>query len=214
MDLNEAIKTRRSVRFFSDKKIDKEILEKIMEAGNYAPSHCNTQGWKFIFIDDPGIRKKIFENGASHVVRDSPYGILVAYNKNLSDNTEYHDWIQGAAASIQNMLLTIHDLGLGGCWICHLPRKGVLRKILGMPRSYSPVAYIALGYPKKTSAVMPRKKEVKDIYSNNKFIWPEEKIPVKIYAKRLARKIYYLTPRFIKKIIFPAIDKFVKKFHN
>lgn len=214
MDLTEAIKTRRSVRLFTDEKISNDILEKIIEAGNNAPSHCNTQGWKFVFIDNQDIRKKIFENGSSHVIKDAPYGILITYNPALSDNTEYHDWVQGASASIQNMLLTIHSLGLGGCWICHLPRKNILRKILNIPKPHSPIAYIALGYPKKTPAAMPRKKEVKDIYSVNKFIWPKEKTPIKIRAKRIAKRIYYFMPVSVKKMIFPIVDKFVKKFHN
>lgn len=214
MELREAIKTRRSIRKFSGQKIEKEILEKIIEAGNNAPSPCNTQGWKFILIDDPNIKNKIFENGGSHVIKNAPYGILTLYNKATSDNLEYSDWIQSSAAAIQNMLLTIHDLNLGGCWICHLPRKKTLNKILGIKNPYSPIAYIAFGFPERTPVEIPRKNRVNEIYALNKFIWQPAKTPLNIYVKRIAKKIYYRLPLFIKKLIFPLVDKFVKKFHN
>lgn len=214
MELTEAIKTRRSIRVFSDKKLEKDVLEKIIEAGNYAPSHCNVQGWRFVFIDDANIKNKIFENGGSHVVKNSPYGILLAYNKALVENTEYHDWIQSGAASMQNMLLTAHDLGLGGCWICHLPRKKVLSKILNIQKPYSPVSYLAFGYPKTTPVEVKRKKATEEVYAVNKFVWQAEKTPLKIYLKRMVRRVYYRLPLFAKKIIFPIVDKFVKKFRN
>jgi nitroreductase len=145
MQLEEAIKNRRSIRKFTDKKIEKELLDKIISAGQHAPSHCNTQGWKFIIIDDEKIKNKIFENGGSFVVKDAPYGILTIYNSALSDNVEYSDYIQSSAAAIENMLLTIHDLGLGGCWVCHLPRKKTLNKILNIKNHIlqSPILLLA-----------------------------------------------------------------------
>ncbi len=214
MELGQAIKTRRSVRKFSDKKLEPGMLEKIIEAGNSAPSHCNTQGWKFIFIDNEKIKEKIFNAGGSYAIKNAPYGILVLYNTTLSDNLEYKDWIQSASAAMQNMLLTIHDLGLGGCWICHLPNKKTLRKILSVPGGYSPIAYLIFGYPAQDLKPMPRQHSVKEILSYNKFIWPKEKMPLKIYFSRLAKKIYFILPTFIKKIIMPLTDKHVKKFHN
>ena len=214
MELEQVIKTRRSVRKFSEKKITKEVLEKIIEAGQYAPSHCNTQDWKFIFIDNPKIKNKIFDNGGSFVIRDAPYGILVVYNTAQTDNIEYQDWIQSSSAAIQNMLLTIHSLGLGGCWICHLPKKKTLNKILNIKKPHTPIGYIALGYPDGKSTEVPRKNEVAEIYSLNEFKWPAQRVPVKTRIKRISKKVYLKSPVFIKKKIEPLTDKFVKKFKN
>ncbi len=214
MELQEAIKTRRSIRVFSDKKLEDGILEKIIDAGNNAPSNCNTQAWKFIFIDDPDIKNKIVENGGAPVIKNAPYGILTLYNTAFNDNLEYQDWILSGAVAMQNMLLTIHDLGLGGCFICHLPRKKILNKILDVQKSYTPIGYIVFGYPKIKPVEMPRKNKFEDICASNKFIWPAEKVPLKIKLRRLSRKIYYRSPLFIKKMIFPVVDKFIKKFSN
>ncbi len=214
MSLEQIIKTRRSVRNFSNKKVEKEKLEKIIEAGTWAPSHCNTQGWKFIVIDDPKIKNKIFDNGGSYVIKNAPCGILVLYDKSQTDNLEFRDYIQSSSAAIQNMLLTAHDLELGACWICHLPSKKDLKKIVGIKSPYTPIAYIALGHSNQLVVEIPRKNKLEDVYSFNNFPWPEKKTPIKIHLKRFLRKIYYKLPNFIKKIILPLVDKFVKKFKN
>ncbi|MFA5318154.1 MAG: nitroreductase family protein [Patescibacteria group bacterium] len=214
MELAEAIKTRRSIRHFSNKELAEGVLEKIIEAGNHAPSHCNTQGWKFVFVNDDKIKEEMYSAGGSYAIKNAPYGILVLYNSALSDNLEYQDWIQSGAAAIQNMLLTIHDLGLGGCWIGHLPSKKKLRKIFNISKSYTPIAYIIFGYPEVNPKEMLRKHKVDDILSVNKFIWPGEKVSAKIYLKRWSKKIYFVLPSFVKKAIMPLTDKLVKKFHN
>lgn len=214
MQLEDAIKTRRSIRKLSEGKLEKEIIEKIISAGQHAPSHCNTQGWKFIVIDDEKIKNKIFENGGSFVIKDAPYGILTTYNSALSDNIEYSDYIQSSAAAIENMLLTIHDLGLGGCWVCHLPRKKTLKKILDIKKPYVPIAYIAFGFTDNGSIKIERKNNINEIYAINNFPWPKEKISLNVRGKRIVRKLYFLMPLFIKKLISPIVDRFVKKFNN
>ncbi|KTD20374.1 nitroreductase family protein, partial [Legionella israelensis] len=50
MELFEAIKRRRAVRQFSDKPLNKETIEKILQAGQYAPSPLNSQPWHFTLI--------------------------------------------------------------------------------------------------------------------------------------------------------------------
>lgn len=214
MQLEEVIKNRRSIRKLSKGKLEKEFLEKIIDAGRHAPSHCNTQGWKFIFIDDEKIKNEIFENGGSFVIKNAPYGILTVYNRSLSDNIEYSDYVQSGAAAIENMLLTIHDLGMGGCWVCHLPKKKTLTRILKIKKPYTPIAYIAFGFPEVVPNKIERKSEIKEIYAINKFPWPKERISSRVYSKRIIRKLYFLMPTFIKKLISPIVDKFVKKFEN
>ena len=214
MELEEVIATRRSIRRFTNQPIPKELLEKIIQAGNFAPSHCNSQAWKFIVVDDSAIKQSLVERGGSPIIKNAPYGILVLYNTAESDNLEYRDWLQSASAAIQNMLLTIHNLGLGGCWICHLPRKKSLIKVFKVKKSYQPVAYIALGYPAHAPVTIPRKHSISELYCKNTFIWPAVKTPLTIRLKRLGKKLYFLSPRIIKKIVAPAVEKFIKKFEN
>jgi len=218
MDFTSLIKTRRSIRLFQDKKIDRSTAKKIIEMATYAPSACNIQGWRFIVIDDQAKKQEIVDSGGSINIKRAPLGVLVLYN-NRTKNTEYQDNIQSAAAAIQNMLLTIHNLGLGACWTCHLPSKKQLRKIFNIPNVMSPIAYIIIGYKKNEITAMPRKHSLDEIVGFNEF---SSNINVKdmeqsnLLIKKILTKTYRLMPVFIKrKWLNQYLDKnFVKKFKN
>ncbi len=215
MELNEAIKNRRSIRKFSNQSIDNSLIEKIIEAGHWAPSHCNTQAWRFIVVKNEQIKKEMVAAGGAPTIKYAPMGILVLY-EDVSENLEYQDYIQSAAAAIQNMLLTAHSLGLGGCWICHLPPKKTLRKIFSIPKNFNPIAYVLLGYPVQPPAPAPRKLKTLELISYNQFNFNFKKTAqAKIKIKRFFKKIYYFLPNSVKKLIFPLINKFlIKKFTN
>ncbi len=214
MDLIKAIKTRRSVRFFLDEKIPKDKLNKIVGSANWAPSACNIQGWRFIVIDNQKIINKIIEMDAAYLLNKPHTGILVLYD-NRTDNLEYKDNIQSAAAAIQNMLLTAHSLNIGSCWVCHLPTKKQLKKLLKIPWNYDPIAYIALGYYTEKSKESPRKYKIEQLVSYNFFNFNEQTpsvLSLRLRSKRVLRKIYYLLPIAIKKILKPITKKIEKKF--
>ena len=69
-------------------------------------------------------------------------------NDLIVDGRKHGDYIQSAAAAIQNMLLTSYSLGIASCWICNLPSSREMRPILNIPKNYDVIAYVALGYPK------------------------------------------------------------------
>ena len=213
MNLYEAIYSRRSTRRFLNKDIPKEDVLEIIDAGIHAPSACNIHGWHFIVINDPKTKKEIIDGGGASFIKNSPLGILVLYN-NQTDNVEYMDYIQSAAACIQNMLLMAHSLGVGTCWICHLPRKSELRKMLNIPKHYDPIAYVALGYPYNGFREVVKKYEIRNFISYDKcglntkpvFVW-------RMWIRRIARKIYYHLPH--RKRINEIINKrFEKRFDN
>ena len=61
METLEAIRTRRSVRKFSDRQVEPEKLDVILEAIRQAPSWANMQCWRFVVVKDPAIREKLSE---------------------------------------------------------------------------------------------------------------------------------------------------------
>lgn len=216
--IDEIIKKRRSVRIFSDQAVEKEKIEKLIEAATYAPSACNVQGWKFIVVDRQEIKDEIVDLGGSIHIKNAPVGILALYD-NRTKNSEYRDDIQSASAAIQNIHLTAVDLGLASCWACHLPTHGQLRKLLKIPSYFSPIAYILLGYSKNPPQEVPRKYSLGEVMNYNEFSknWPVDKISfLKLIIQRLLIKIYRFTPKIIKKkILNKILDKnFVKKFEN
>jgi len=218
MDFFSLIKTRRSIRIFQEKGVDRETVRKIIEMAAYAPSACNVQGWRFIIVNDQKKKEEIVNMGGSINIKKAPLGILVLYD-NRTKNTEYADHIQSAAAAIQNLLLATHHLGLGACWICHLPPKNQLRKMFKIPKTLSPIAYVMVGYKKNEPVVVPRKCNFDKIISYNTFSsnTPLENISsLKLLLLKILMKIYFLIPGWFKrKWLNQYIDKrFVKKFKN
>jgi nitroreductase len=61
MDLFEAIRTRRSVRRYSDKAVEEEKLQSVLGAVRAAPSWANYQCWRMIVVKDAGMKNKISE---------------------------------------------------------------------------------------------------------------------------------------------------------
>ncbi|MFH1575567.1 MAG: nitroreductase family protein [Candidatus Nealsonbacteria bacterium] len=218
MEIIEAIKKRRSIRRFKSEAVPDDLIKKVIEAGTFAPSACNAQGWRFVVVDDENLKEKIFNAGSSGVVKAAPVGILVVYDKRTK-NIEYQDHIQSASAAIQNMLLAAASFGLGSCWIGHLPPKKTLRKILKVPEIFSPVAYIALGYPEKEVLNIPRAHSLEKLIGRNVFnselSWDKES-SAKLFFYRIGRTIYYLLPLFLRRKFLNKIvnSKFEKKFDN
>lgn len=218
MNLKEAIETRRSVRHFQNKPVAKYLIEQIVKAANFAPSACNIQGWKFIIVEKSELRERLYDQGGSIVIKNSPSGILVLY-PNQTANYKYNDHLQSASAAIQNMLLTAHELGLGTCWICHLPPPRKIKKIFKIPKYFSPIAYIAIGYPERPAGAMPRRHSPEEIINTNEFSsdWEKERVSgANITFKKILTTFYHLAPLFIKKgLLNKFIDRnFVKKFDN
>lgn len=153
MEFEKVVFGRRSVRKFKNIAVEKEKIDKIIEAAIYAPSATNKQAWKFIIVDDENIKEQICKfNGSivkvgADIIYNAPVGILVLYRNDVSKNYKlYKDTIQSASAAIENMLLRAYDLGLGSCWLCKLPLPSKMRMIFSIPKKYDIIAYVALGY--------------------------------------------------------------------
>jgi len=212
MELFEAVYGRRSVRSYSGKKISGEDLEKVLDAGRYAPSACDIQGWRFVVIDSDKVKKDLVDMGAASFIEKAPIGVLVAYD-NQTDNLEYMDYVQSAAACIQNMMLAAHSLGIGCCWICHLPRKKDIRRLLSIPTHYDPIAYVAMGYPEKEPRRKERKRSLEALTSYNRYRAENDNARSRLHLgiKRVMRKAYYRLP-FRKHVRGKADDLLEKRF--
>jgi nitroreductase len=154
MDVREAIITRRSIRSFLDRKVERATIDKILEAAIYAPSASNLQPWKFIALDDPALIEKACRlNLDAYWGFRAPAAILVLSDESMHRSKAF--WAQGCAAVTQNILLLVHDAGLGGTWTGVYPEedriKG-LRRLLRLPDSIIPFSLVLFGYPKRKGA--------------------------------------------------------------
>ena len=122
------IKTRRSIRKFTSKAIEDEQLNQIIEAGTWAPSGLNNQPWKIAIIKDHYIKTSLAPlTRYSPIIEGAP--VLIAVFLDISLSYDRTKDIQATGACIQNMLLAIHALGLGGVWLGEILKNKEVMKI-------------------------------------------------------------------------------------
>jgi len=164
MEFFEVIKNRKSIREYSDREVEKGLIEKIVDAGRLAATARNEQPWEFVVTRDKKTLKKICDmcpNGP--FIKDVSHLIAV-----FSRDTKYY--IEDCSAATENMLLAIEALGLGGCWIAGDKKDYAedIRKIFNAPDGYKLVSMITVGYPKKEEKPHA-KKSLKEILRWEKY---------------------------------------------
>ena len=155
MELQEAIKGRRSIRKFKKQNVTEETVAQLIEAASYAPSAGNIQPWEFVIVRNPTVKKKLAQAALdqAHVEEASAVIVVCADEKSSSmgygirGRTLY--CLQDTAAATQNILLTAHSLGIGTCWIGSF-NEDEAKEALNVPEGVRPVAMIPLGYPDET----------------------------------------------------------------
>lgn len=151
MDFLELIKSRRSVRRFKQKPIDRNVLVELVETARSAPAGANIQSLEYIIVDEPAMVALVFDQlawaGYVQPKRNPAKGQEpVAYIVVLVDTTIKKDAAADAAAAIENMLLASQSMGLGSCWIGSISRDEI-RSILSIPENYKIDSVVALGFP-------------------------------------------------------------------
>lgn len=152
MNVEECIKTRRSIRKYQDKQVDWEKISQILDAGKFAPSAGNIQNWKFIVVRKEDVIRKLAQASFDQDwMQDSPVHIVIAAEPKKAERFygsrgERLYTIQSCSAAIQNMLLTAKDIGLGSCWVGAFDEEKV-KRALNMPEDVVPQAIITIGYP-------------------------------------------------------------------
>jgi nitroreductase len=149
MEIQEGLLTRRSIRKYTDHKINKENIDKILKAAMYAPSAMNLQAWHFIVIEDRDVLIETIKSiPYAEMLRQSAAAILVCGDSLIEKNESW--LLQNCSASIQNILLSAHGLGLGSCWIAIHGMEDVYKNIQAqfkLPEHIVPVSLISLGFP-------------------------------------------------------------------
>jgi nitroreductase len=178
-EMLEHILSRQSDRKYSDKPVETDKLDRIIEAGRMAPSACNAQPWKFVVVTDTSLIKKLAQaateklTGMNSFVSLAPVLIVIVREKpNLSSkiggkikNKDYSHIDIGIAS--ENMCLQAKAEGLGSCIIGWFDEKQV-RNILGIPPSKRVELIITVGY--SLSEYREKKRKSKEVtVSYNKY---------------------------------------------
>ena len=153
-DILKAIHERRSVRRFKPEPVAREQIELILEAGRWAPSGKNTQPWRFVVVQNEE-KKKALEKLAPQreMIATAPITLAVLLDKEAG----YDDLkdAQGIGACIQNILLAVHSLELGACWMGRA-RDSEIERLLDAKESEELMALIPVGHPAEEPTPTPR----------------------------------------------------------
>lgn len=149
MDFLELVKERYSVRKFSSKKVEKEKLDMVLEAGRLAPTAVNFQPQRILVIDSEENLELLKSCTTYHF--HAPMALLVCYDTTVSWKRSYDKQDMGAVdASIvtTQMMLQATALGLGTTWVGHFDPEAI-RRTFQIPDYLIPVALLPLGYPRE-----------------------------------------------------------------
>lgn len=152
MNIFEAISGRRSIRKFKKEDVSDELIQKVVNAGIWAPSAGNVQAWEVVIVQDEEKRRKISETAYMRdFIAEAPVIMVSCANMERSA-TVYGKrgldlyCIQDAACATQNMLLAAYALGLGTCWVGSFDEE-ILMDLMDLPNFLRPVALVPMGYP-------------------------------------------------------------------
>lgn len=184
----DIIKTRRSVREYTDEPVSEEDIKFLIDCARYAPTGFNIQPWSFIVITNKDIMRKISELGKRYIIPmikpmknssqkvndflvflktegtdmfyNAPVLVIIMGNENAL--TADYDCSMAA----QTMMLAAHYKGIGSCWIGGVQQalmdEDLLRE-LGAPDGFKVVAPLIFGYPKGETP-MPEKNNAEVIW--------------------------------------------------
>ena len=170
MDFEEVIKNRYSCKKYSDKKVEKEKLDKILEAGRLAPTAKNLQEYHIYVIQSEKNLKKVDEvtpcrYGASTV-------LLVTYDKTnvfTYPGGSRNSGIEDATIVATHMMLAAKNQGVESCWINFLD-PDITHKKFRLPAKEEVLMMLDIGYPAEDCEINPLHNKRKDLSETVTFI--------------------------------------------
>jgi len=170
LDIFEAIRTRRSIRKYRPDPVPDDLIEKVIDAARWAPSSHDRQPWEFIVVKNRCTMEKLAKTHRySSFIVDAPLVVVVCVDQHKSPSL----FIQDGSAAIQNLLLAVHAIGLGACWIAihnlNFPRfEKHVQKLLSIPENIRVIALISVGWPME-KPLPSKRRELSQIFHQEKF---------------------------------------------
>ena len=178
MEIIKSIQNRISTRKYSQKPVEKEKIERCVEAARIAPSACNAQPWKFIVIDEPDLNNQVAHAARAEMLNmnkftnEAPVIIAIVMEPANVTSTlgskikRKHYPLIDIGIAAEHICLQANEEGLGSCMIGWLNEKKV-KKLLGIPSSRRVPLLITLGYPEEGKEKTRNRKEFDKVVSYN-----------------------------------------------
>ena len=158
MDFLEVIEKRRSVRRYSDKPVERELLDAIVRVAQTAPSSRNSKSSAFMIVEDKDTLVALSQ------MRDSGCALLSGATSAIvvmGDETKTDLWVDNCAIPATFVQLAVTAMDLVSCWI-HINGRPCLKaepegaqasdyvsELLGIKDGLKPYCVVAIGYPEE-----------------------------------------------------------------
>ncbi len=167
--INQLIRNRRSVfpRQYSDRVVEREIIEQMLENANWAPTHGKTEPWRF-FVFEGDAKKELGELQANLYRKLTPpesfletkfeklksnsekasYVIAICMKRQESEKIPEIEEVEAVACAVQNMYLTATAYGVGAYWASGgVTYKEELKEHFGLGAKDKILGFFHVGYP-------------------------------------------------------------------
>ena len=163
MEFTEVVKGRYSCKKYSDRPLEKEKLDAILEAGRVAPTAKNLQEQKVYVVQSAEMLAKI--DGVTPCRYGAPTVLIVAFDKNnvfTYPGGMRDSGIEDATIVATHMILAAYNEGVDSCWINFLdPEK--MAEVLGLPENEEVLMAMDLGYAAEGAGPLPNHSSRKDL---------------------------------------------------
>ena len=178
MNFLDLVKKRQSVRKYLDKAVEREKIERCLEAAQLAPSASNSQPWSFIVIDDPKLKEAVARKTFDRVISFNRFSLQAPVLIILI--SERSGFLNKVAEAIKDKQFNLIDIGivaehfclqaaeegLGTCMLGWFNERGV-KKLLNIPPSKRVELIITTGYPESNQIRPKKRKPINQIRSYN-----------------------------------------------
>jgi nitroreductase len=153
----DLVRKRRSIRRFLPRPVPREKILSCLEAARLAPSASNAQPWRFIVVDEPGLKSALCREAfsglysASRFASQAPVVLVVLARVDLITHriapriqgTRYY--LIDVGIAVEHFILQAEEIGLSTCWVGWFNSRKV-RRFLRVPRRYKVAALVPVGY--------------------------------------------------------------------
>jgi len=168
MEFFDVIQKRRSMRKFSDRRVEKEKIDQIIDSAMRAPSARNSRSSELVIVSDPHVLSQlsIAKPGGAGFIKDAPLAIVV-----FADPGKSGPSIENAAIIGIYIQLAAQALGLGSCW-SHMRGNNYnetqssteyVSSLLNAPKNLEVECIIAVGYSGEDKAPYGKDELSKDL---------------------------------------------------
>jgi len=155
MNVLEAIKSRRSIRQFTDKPIGKQTLENLLDAARWAPSGGNLQKWRFVVVTSASQKALVKQFAPGIFAMPAAFIVVCAEIEPDANDWKKKLYLADCSIASQNIMLAAHEMGVGTC-VALSYAKSAISEILELPNNIEPMLVVTLGYPAEAPEPPPR----------------------------------------------------------